>query len=113
MTNLDFARLAAGIAREAASWTTELCEDAARPVRPGNVERFCTSIAERLQLLRERGAAQPSGNSEELERLMREWIRVDGGVASEMYDAREYYKARRAVLTALRIPHTMQGPETD
>jgi len=73
ITNIEFAGLAAGLARDAASWASSLCtlpEKAHEPARPDSLARFTAEIRDRLDLL-ERWAAEaptPALNREEADR---------------------------------------------
>lgn len=73
ITNVEFAGVAAGLARDAASWAASTCvlpEKANKPVRPDTIARFTAEVRDRLEFL-ERWAAEaptPALNREEADR---------------------------------------------
>lgn len=61
LTNVEFARLAAGLARDAASWSYDICvlpEQAHDLARPEAIACFAAAVRGRIDYL-ERWAAEP------------------------------------------------------
>ncbi|UYW32464.1 hypothetical protein [Methylorubrum extorquens] len=63
LTNMEFAGVAAGLSRDAASWAASLCALPARanePTRSGAVARFVAEMRDRLELLEQWAAEEPN-----------------------------------------------------